>query len=558
MHRMVAKLDKINQRKTVNLSNSRVKPKYIYDRRRVAERRNMIESSLGNNSRVAPETPEISKKTHAGSTEGVSADRWNMIESGLSNNSQVAPETSEMSEKAHAGSSSMVSMNDMRENKPVGCCRTCCCGRSEKFREFTQETTLHGIKYTTDTNISSYRRLLWFILLLAMVASFTTTLRESAMRFWSNPVNTVVSYREMESMPFPAVTICNYNVYRKSVVKESVLGQYLDAMYGNPFSPETDENTTLPEPPANYFANKTQIMYQSAHRIEDMLKECKLSSDVYCSAENFTKVITNFGVCYTFNGEVGNALKVRARGQQNGFFVSIDIQQNEYYYGPNVGAGLKILVHPQRDTPLVGELGLALSPGIDATLALRAMKNKLLKCDEEQLDYFDEYSTANCEMEKRTKAVVKDCQCKQPHMPGNATVCSTYQESICVYKALNKNEYGCSVPCDDVIYTGTLSFAAFPGPHVVKRLEAKYNQTEVQMRENIILLSVYMEDLTLLVTEQEEAYPVDNFLGDLGGQMGLCLGASILTVLEFWEFFLVTCCSHWKRLFSAARRPETK
>ena len=44
-------------------------------------------------------------------------------------------------------------------------------------------------------------------------------------------------------------------------------------------------------------------------------------------------------------------------------------------------------------------------------------------------------------------------------------------------------------------------------------------------------MSLYSETI-----EQKRAYEVPGLLGDIGGQMGLFIGASILTILELFDY----------------------
>ncbi|CAH2302822.1 Acid-sensing ion channel 2 [Pelobates cultripes] len=54
--------------------------------------------------------------------------------------------------------------------------------------------------------------------------------------------------------------------------------------------------------------------------------------------------------------------------------------------------------------------------------------------------------------------------------------------------------------------------------------------------ENILVLDVFFEALNYETIEQRKAYEVAGLLGDIGGQMGLFIGASILTILELFDY----------------------
>ncbi len=110
-------------------------------------------------------------------------------------------------------------------------------------------------------------------------------------------------------------------------------------------------------------------------------------------------------------------------------------------------------------------------------------------------------------------------------------------------------------------------------------------------RENYIALDVYLSSTDVFITKQFpsksmtellcEYYIFHNlffsksfvvlfnnildFAADFGGQLGLFLGASVLTIVEFLEYFITKCyrCSHLhathrhKTVKPAAAEPQT-
>ncbi|CAH2281635.1 acid-sensing ion channel 1C-like isoform X2 [Pelobates cultripes] len=67
-------------------------------------------------------------------------------------------------------------------------------------------------------------------------------------------------------------------------------------------------------------------------------------------------------------------------------------------------------------------------------------------------------------------------------------------------------------------------------------LAQKYSKTKEYIAENILVLDIFFEELNYEVIEQKRAYEVAGLLGDIGGQMGLFIGASILTILEIFDY----------------------
>ncbi|XP_046366057.2 acid-sensing ion channel 4-B-like [Haliotis rufescens] len=111
----------------------------------------------------------------------------------------------------------------------------------------------------------------------------------------------------------------------------------------------------------------------------------------------------------------------------------------------------------------------------------------------------------------------------------------------------------------------TSSFVAAPGTSTyaaVKRstyiIDLGFGEDEAFIRDNILEIRIYYENLMLQVTEQSPQYTTETIIGNLGGQMGICLGASILTITELGEFVLTLCMSIFKKLRSGGKRKRIK
>ncbi|XP_035667363.1 acid-sensing ion channel 1-like [Branchiostoma floridae] len=60
--------------------------------------------------------------------------------------------------------------------------------------------------------------------------------------------------------------------------------------------------------------------------------------------------------------------------------------------------------------------------------------------------------------------------------------------------------------------------------------------TAAEIREGFIQVTVYFENMKIEHIYETPSYEVENLLGDIGGQLGLWMGISIMTVIELAEF----------------------
>ena len=133
-----------------------------------------------------------------------------------------------------------------------------------------------------------------------------------------------------EPLEFPAVTICNANKYRTSYlnkhpkVKRMLLNLWkLDEN----LNPITQVNTTGLEN-----MNYTQELQAAAHQAEDMILYCAFQGQVSC-ANMFHQVFTDFGVCYTFNGDLDAIQTVEEPGMGYGLILVLNAQEDDYFFG---------------------------------------------------------------------------------------------------------------------------------------------------------------------------------------------------------------------------------
>ncbi|RLV86065.1 hypothetical protein DV515_00015986 [Chloebia gouldiae] len=157
-------------------------------------------------------------------------------------------------------------------------------------------------------------------------------------------------------------------------------------------------------------------------------------------------------------------------------------------------------------------------------------------------EFYDTYSITACRIDCETRYLVENCNCRMVHMPGDAPYCTPEQYKECADPALDflvekDNEYCiCEMPCNMTRYGKELSMVKIPSKASAKYLAKKYNKSEQYIGENILVLDIFFEALNYETIEQKKAYEVAGLLGDIGGQMGLFIGASILTVLELFDY----------------------
>ena len=89
--------------------------------------------------------------------------------------------------------------------------------KKRKWKHFIDNCTLHGLQHATNGQ-TKVRSIIWSAFLLMGTAYFVHQSYLLLDRYYSYPITTKVTLEYEEEPEFPAVTICNFNVLRKSYI----------------------------------------------------------------------------------------------------------------------------------------------------------------------------------------------------------------------------------------------------------------------------------------------------------------------------------------------------
>ena len=168
---------------------------------------------------------------------------------------------------------------------------------TKTWRVFVGSSTLHGLQYVF-TSQTLVRRILWALLLVAAIVWFSFQSSKLLRKYFSYPATTKVSLVYEGSPEFPAVSICNFNRFKKSVIMAKGYDQAFSEFDRKVFGLNTDNFTT--DFSKYRDLNLTEFYLSAGHQINDTLQGCVWSGTL-CDYRNFTPVLTSMGLCHTFN-----------------------------------------------------------------------------------------------------------------------------------------------------------------------------------------------------------------------------------------------------------------
>ena len=439
-------------------------------------------------------------------------------------------------------------------------------GDRRRFKKFIHSTTTHGVVHIFSGK-SKIRRFLWLVLVLTAATGCLYSIIHNIVHLAEGHTVTTVSVLEPNSVDFPAVTLCNVNLIKQSHLNDvsPELGKFIErALYVY----ETDKDCKEALHEFNG-SNKSfpDLLWNGRHTAEETIFRCKFKGQ-NCTHGNFKPTLMpSGGVCYTFNSGKGSPiLKTSGTGTRFALTLVVNVLQHEYSAAFNQDAGIKIAIHPQDEPPQPDELGIAISPGKNAFTSVRKLNvidksSKRMCKDTRDTASFnfsrDGYSVSACQIDCLMTNIAHNCKCLGPGSPQGISSKSRFHgmqnctvKDVCcqvnqTYHASTTCD--CPVACNTALYIAETTYSAFPANYAVKSLseEVKKHGDNINisidknyLRENLLGINIYFETLTVEEHITHNSYDAVALLSDIGGQLALFLGASVISVFEFlaWIF----------------------
>ena len=404
------------------------------------------------------------------------------------------------------------------------------------------------------------KRLVWMGVVLGATIGCLITISDRIKYLNSHPTATTISIIENHPLTFPAVTVCNLNIFRREILKKRNL---TDLIYNVTRlvrkRPIENCERDLQLRMALSQLDKVEfeeLTVQARDSMEKLFKGCYFAGD---SCGNLTKVFepvfTNLGICYTFNsGKARRLVQSRGVGQREGLRLVIKVNQSGY--STPLDAGVKIAIHNQSEPPLPADRGIGVPTGRSAFISIkekkiqdRARKHCRPKNNRFRLNFLKRkytYSEPACLVDCVHTAIAEDCECigaRSFYPPDIARYSRlpncTLEKVCCVLNALSSpNTCRCPAACTSLHFEAAVSYSYYPAEYISHMVAQSSNTTPSEYRTNFLEVNVFFESLNVETQTTDKAYTPVALLSDIGGQVGLFLGLSVISVLEFGDWII--------------------
>ncbi|XP_033107563.1 degenerin-like protein asic-1 [Anneissia japonica] len=316
--------------------------------------------------------------------------------------------------------------------------------------------------------------------------------------------------------------------------------------------------------------------HRIGHSLQDMLLDCTWKG-YPCSPTNFTRFYHyRYGNCYTFNnGQLSSILTTNKPGPNYGLSLELFVDQSEYMDDITDSAGLRISIHDPNKMPFPEDDGLYIGPGQRTSISTRVMEIDRLGKPWGDCTDVNNYNTTNiyinmynvsysmqaCERSCYQYSVIEQCSCADTNFPFpvellNLVPCDTEDNEtarICIENMEAKYDNdelmcSCNQTCEEEIYLTSISQSEWPSQGYQNTLFKRMEERNSKMRSNVkgpeaddwtkrnvAKLDVYFMELNYQYIKQSPAYEVKDLLSDIGGQLGLWIGVSVVTLMEMMQ-----------------------
>ncbi|KAL5007108.1 hypothetical protein ScPMuIL_015914 [Solemya velum] len=341
------------------------------------------------------------------------------------------------------------------------------------------------------------------------------------------------------------------------------------------------------------------------HQRAQLIPYCTVAGKE-CLNTSYSLLMTNlYGNCYTIQS---SAYRAADSGPVYGISMTINLENHEFIEKYRRGYGARMVIHDQDSVPLPEENGITLSAGYETTIGLKMLKLERLgepygSCQDVKAfekTFGLKYTRQICMLICEKESMLKQCGCALSDMYMDklwakllkfdtaASCYSTQSMYTCaqsVKQEFTKGNFSCDCknPCSETIYETTFSGRLWPTEKFTHTLKSDvcnkvYISAECQqgcagakssctddcpdcplvvldnttIGMNFLKILVYFQDLNFETISESPLYETSRFLADIGGAMGLFMGASVLGMLEVLDVIVEVLS--WLKDLIARRR----
>ncbi|UJR20226.1 hypothetical protein I4U23_023357 [Adineta vaga] len=458
------------------------------------------------------------------------------------------------------------------------------------LQEFSTSTTAHGLPRIASSS-SRHNCIYWSIAFIVCTGLMLFFIVQAILNYLSYPTQIDISIDDEWPHSFPAFSFCNAGGLRL----DTFMIPFLSYLHALNVTNTNDTSTVQPEH-ASYLGpftrdlfNRNDSLEQFSYPLSSMLLFCRYNSQP-CTAADFTPFITtDYGYCYTFNGKLKNTSDdsiLDGTEYDGSGKLELGLYVHSHQYIPYIAdsVGIVALIHDNTQLPLMDLSGFNLIPGQKHKFSYRKKTNSFLsspytscrsKIDPWMRTMFTNYAAFDygyckqlcVKLEIQIHTYVQ-CGCVNPYiwdmrsliLPGTDTVIlaplcdstdSCYAEAGFAYinstAGLTNEDEKCRQECSMTDFIIKKSSLVTPVSWQLYGIKNYVEQLAIPLPldwstawpeyiyTNYLAVTVVRETTVVENNIQSASLNFLDVLSNIGGQTGLWIGISLLSVMELFE-----------------------
>ena len=456
-----------------------------------------------------------------------------------------------------------------------------------QIKTWSETTSIHGLPNLSRSR-SGVARAVWTLLFTLACSYSVYLISQSFAAYFAYNVVSTVSIVKRQQIEFPTITICNLNAFDLTT-SPHMYQQYsgLILKLVNESFANAQDLSFYYEGAQNYFNslpyifNKTQAQVTAlGYTIKDMLMSCQFNAR-RCNHTDFTLLPTlQYGNCYQFNTK--SMRRTKNGGPKYGFKFELFVGEATLDYQVVKSSGIRVYVHNVSMEPVIANEGIYVSTGTETDIVIsQTSYNRLdththnciqttTSLTEFDSDYYRRtirtygvYSQKYCFLICYNDYIVLNCNCSSVEFfrHDDSRGMTNIDDARCLnYKSgefysndslMNACYASCPQECNTTEYGLQVSFADYPTEFYASLVKAFFVHhrdrypsrffnfgSRAELKRSALAVNIYYRDTSFMLIEDSLAKTVEQLIADVGGLLGLWIGASLLSIVEVFELAL--------------------
>lgn len=401
-----------------------------------------------------------------------------------------------------------------------------------------------------------------------MLIALIVMLISSVYDYYRHDSTSSTSLYKPTSLVMPSVTICaNTLVHTRSIEKHypqhsNHIYKYLLPLY------KTNLNvSTVPDNFLHFLKTENlERYYRNVMVGDELFLECLVNSAAVECSDYLQQLPVELRMCHTFHSDNfrpkrHETVSATRAGPNHGFTFLLHTDQYNSLSSLSAGIGFTVLVHDTTEYPLIEERSFAIGGGSEVYVSVGKSVSTYLKRPYSQQDcvlpdqvtddtiwpWIKHYSPEACNIKCVSDEAFQSCNCS--YYSTGIDACTLYDLVTCVLPSGRQigllqsfQPDQCSNRCLPLCTESKYNVKVTQMPlaeEAVNQYNTRFNMSANS--QSYTKLIVYYENLRFTSTSQLPAISTGQMFSNFGGLMGLFLGASLISLLEWLEFFCYNC-----------------